>query len=128
MNREPLLPKSENGWSKDANSYRKALHDDLYPKNQAWNPPTGGVTSASVAAEYSSVGRLWAFSILIEGPTTASGGAYLDLPFSAGQYSVFSVAVGGVMKPAIVDKGSSRLYLPDWTGAARAVISGVVVS
>lgn len=128
MKRQPILPKTDKSWNEDSNAYRKALHEDLYPKNQAWNPPKGGFTSTAVDAEYVRMARLWVFSIMITGPSVGNAGAYIDLPFEVSQYSVFSVAIGEAMTAATIDKGSSRLYLPSWASTARVIISGVAVS
>jgi len=125
--RQPLLPKPEKQASQDWNAYRKALHEDLYPKATAWTPSYGLVATSSVTGEYTHVAGLWFFSVVMETPT-ASVGAYFDLPFEAAQYAVFSVAISGTMKAATVDKGSSRVYLPDFGPVGRAVISGLVVA
>lgn len=127
MKRQPILPKSDRAWNEDSNAYRKALHEDVYPKDQAWTPATGGVTG-DVSGAYVRMGRMWSVSVVVEAPTSASVGAYVDLPFEVSQASVFGVAVGGTMKAAIINKGESRLYLPDWPPSGRAVISGVVVT
>jgi hypothetical protein len=126
--RLPILPtKQEQGWSETASSYRQSLHESLYPKDVAWNPSVGSVTSASITGSYVPMGRFYSFAIDIQGPTTSTAG-YIDLPFEVAQLSVFNVAVSGLNKPAVINKGASRLYLPDWSGAANALISGVVVA
>lgn len=128
MKRQPILPKTDRSWNEDSNAYRKALHEDMYPKDQAWTPETGGVSATSITGSYVRMARMWAFSVTMEAPTTASVGAYIDLPFEVSQSAVFSVVVGGTMKAAIINKGESRLYLPDWTASGRAVISGQAIS
>jgi hypothetical protein len=128
MNKQPLLPKQEKYWSKEANDYRVFLHNTLFPKAQVWNPSMGGVTAGSTEASYTTMGGVTVFSVAFQGPTTASVGAYIDLPFEVSQYSVFSVAVSGSMLPAVVDKGSSRLYLPSWPSSGRVIISGTAIS
>ena len=128
MRRSPILPNSEKGWSESANAYRQSLHEDLYPKEIAWSPTAPGTTNGGISGSYIRMGRFYSFSIVLEAPTSSSPGAYIDLPFAVQQASVFSVAVGGLVKPGIVNKGEVRLYLPDWSTSSRAVISGVAVS
>ena len=126
MRRSPILPtKKEQGWSETASAYRQSLHEDLYPKDVTWTPNKSGVTG-TIDASYVRMGRLCSFGISIEGPTTSTSG-YLDLPFEVYQACVFNVAVEGLNKAALVNKGESRLYLPDWGATSRAVISAVVV-
>ncbi len=125
--RRPILPvKNEPSWSSDALAYRTSLDESIFPRDALWTPLAGSVTLASISGSYISMGRFYSFSISIEGPTTSTAG-YIDLPVTVAQLSVFNVAVSGLNKPAIVSKGENRLYLPDWSGAARALISGVVV-
>ncbi len=127
MRRQPILPtKKEQAWSETASSYRQSLHEDLYPKNQPWTPVTSGLTG-TIEAGYTSIGPVSVFGLSIDGPTTSSAG-YIDLPFTVSQSSVFGVSVDGAAKAATINKGASRLYLPDWSGAGRVLISGVVVS
>lgn len=128
MNRQPILPvKKEPGWTDTASAYRQSLHEDIYPKDQSWTPSTGGVTSASITGSYVRMARQTSFSIDIQGPTASSSG-YIDLPFMVAQASVFNVAVTGLNQSATVNKGESRLYLPNWTTTSRALVSGVTVS
>ena len=126
--RIPILPvRKEPGWTEDALAYRKSVHEDLYPIPPVWNPLAGSVTLDSISGSYVPMGRFYSFAIDIQGPTTSTAG-YIDLPFEVAQLSVFNVAVSGLNKPAVINKGASRLYLPDWSGAANALISGVVVA
>lgn len=127
MNRQPILPKSDQKMSQESNAYRKALHEALYPKGVEWNPSTGGVSSSSISGEYVGMGRMTVFSVVLEG-SSAGAGAYIDLPVTVSQDAVFNVAIGTTYKFGVVAKGASRLYLPEWTPSGRAVISGVTVS
>lgn len=124
--KQPLLPNSEKGWTEGANAYRKAIHEDLYPKGQEWEPTTGGVTFTSKTGSYVRSGRILIFSVVMEGVSVSSGG-YFDLPTNVTQAAVFSIADGSGMKAGIIEAGGSRVYLPTLS-AGRVIISGTVVS
>lgn len=128
MNRTPVLPsKKDPSWSNDSSGYRQSLHENLYPKDTAWIPKITGVTSTAITASFVQMGRFWSFAISIEGVTTSTAGN-ITLPFEVAQMSVFNVAVGGLNMAATIEKGQTILILPNWTSAARALISGVMVN
>lgn len=128
MNRTPVLPsKKDQSWSDASTAYRQSLHENLYPKDTPWNPVITGVSSTAVTASFVQMGRFWSFAISIEGVTTSTAGT-ITLPFEVAQMSVFNVAVGGLNMPATIEKGQTTLILPNWTSAARALISGVAVN
>lgn len=124
--RQPILPKSEKAWTEDANGYRKAFHEDIYPKGQAWTPVTGMISAASITGSYVRSGRISVFSVVMDGVTVSSGG-YFDLPFAVSQAAVFSVSDGTTNRPGTIEAGGSRVYLTAFS-AGRVIISGVVVS
>ena len=126
--RQPILPKSEKGWTEDANGYRKVFHEDIYPKNQEWVPTTGLLTAGSFTGSYVRMGRISVFSVVMQGPVTVNSGGYFDLPMSTSQAAVFSVAESGNMRAALVAAGASRVYLPAFGPVGSATISGTIVS
>ena len=121
--RTPILPLVPDKESADA--YRKSLHENLFPNEIAWAPISSGVTGTFTAG-YFGMGRVWSFSISITSGTS-SPGSYIDLPITAYQTTIFNVSVGGLNKPANVNKNTTRLYLPEWT-SQEATISGVMVA
>ncbi|MES2367607.1 MAG: hypothetical protein V4563_17155 [Pseudomonadota bacterium] len=104
----------------------KLLFDDLYPQLQPFTPALVGVTdSPTVTSNLVRMGRLWNVNIEITGSSTASG-AYLELPFISFATSLFLIKMDtdATPKVAYIEKNTTRLYLPDWTGVSRVIISG----
>jgi hypothetical protein len=121
----PLFPHADTSIPEVWKTFLKSMYDDLYPKIQPFSPLVAGMTGGTVSGGYSRQGRHWIISVVVQGSSSTSS-AYFEIPFNASTVSVFTVKIGNDLKPAKVNLGENKVYLPNWTSSEPVYINGIL--